>query len=373
MTVVFISNYLTAHQIPFCLEMRRLLQEGFTFIATEPISQERLALGWKDEKGYDFERRSYESPEQRLQCKKLVFEADAVLLGAANVCWISKRLRKNKSVFYVTERYYKVKPKWKQYPAMMASVFYRHNRFLGKPLYVLCAGAFVKQDLESVHAYYKDAYQWGYFPQMIEYDAQALMQQKNTGEPHLLWCGRFLDWKHPDMALRAALFLKKKAVCFHMDMIGSGVMKEELKAFISEKDLSDTVTLHDAMPPDEIRRYMEKADIYLATSDRFEGWGAVVNEAMNSGCAVVAADEIGSVPYLIEDGINGFVFESGNQTALNTILLRLIYDTKRCLDTGENAYETVSKTWHAKNAAVRLVHLLEGKEKAADSGPCSRA
>jgi glycosyltransferase involved in cell wall biosynthesis len=40
--------------------------------------------------------------------------------------------------------------------------------------------------------------------------------------------------------------------------------------------------------------------VFIFTSDRNEGWGAVLNEAMGSGCAVVAADLIGSVPYLIE-------------------------------------------------------------------------
>ena len=34
---------------------------------------------------------------------------------------------------------------------------------------------------------------------------------------------------------------------------------------------------------------MEKADIFLFTSDRREGWGAVANEAMNSACALVVS------------------------------------------------------------------------------------
>ena len=47
---------------------------------------------------------------------------------------------------------------------------------------------------------------------------------------------------------------------------------------------------------------MEKSHIHLFTSNHLEGWGAVVNEAMNSGCAVVANREAGAVPYLIEHG-----------------------------------------------------------------------
>ena len=44
--------------------------------------------------------------------------------------------------------------------------------------------------------------------------------------------------------------------------------------------------------------YMESSHIFLLfTSDRNEG--AALNESMNSGCAVVASDAIGSVPYLM--------------------------------------------------------------------------
>jgi hypothetical protein len=37
------------------------------------------------------------------------------------------------------------------------------------------------------------------------------------------------------------------------------------------------------MPPEEVRVHMEQSNIYLFTSDFGEGWGAVLNEAMNSG------------------------------------------------------------------------------------------
>ena len=79
-----------------------------------------------------------------------------------------------------------------------------------------------------------------------------------------------------------------------------------------------------AMPPEEVRRHMEKADIYLFTSDFNEGWGAVLNESMNSGCAVVASHAIGSVPFLIKNGENGLIYENGNQLDLEKQVLRLL-------------------------------------------------
>ena len=82
---------------------------------------------------------------------------------------------------------------------------------------------------------------------------------------------------------------------------------------IREKKLEDCVHMLGAMSPDEVRKHMEQANIFLFTSDRNEGWGAVLNEAMNSGCAVVASHAIGSVPYLIKNGNNGYIYENEGQ------------------------------------------------------------
>ena len=57
---------------------------------------------------------------------------------------------------------------------------------------------------------------------------------------------------------------------------------------------------------------MEKCHIHLFTSDYLEGWGAVVNEAMNSGCVEVANVEVGAAPFLINHGENGLVYKDGS-------------------------------------------------------------
>ena len=48
MKVVFISNFINHHQLPFSKEMIKLIGDGYRFIATEPIAQERLDLGYED-------------------------------------------------------------------------------------------------------------------------------------------------------------------------------------------------------------------------------------------------------------------------------------------------------------------------------------
>ena len=54
---------------------------------------------------------------------------------------------------------------------------------------------------------------------------------------------------------------------------------------------------------------MKKHHIYCLTSDKNEGWGAVLNEAMSSGCCPVSSIEAGATPYLVKDGVNGFSFD----------------------------------------------------------------
>lgn len=99
------------------------------------------------------------------------------------------------------------------------------------------------------------------------------------------------------------------------------------------------------MNPNEVRKYMEKANIFLFTSNYEEGWGAVLNEAMNSGCAVVASHAIGSVPFLINDGVNGYIYKNGNKKELCKLVEMLALSKELREKIGVEAYKTLYNTW----------------------------
>ncbi len=48
MKLVFVSNYINHHQIPFCNAMYETLEGSFAFIQTEAVEQERIRMGWKE-------------------------------------------------------------------------------------------------------------------------------------------------------------------------------------------------------------------------------------------------------------------------------------------------------------------------------------
>lgn len=195
----------------------------------------------------------------------------------------------------------------------------------------------------------------------------------------MLWCGRFLAWKHPDDALTVARRLKEAGVSFTLKMIGTGELENCLRQTIQAEGLQNCVELTGPMPPEQVRDYMEKAGIFLFTSDRQEGWGAVLNEAMNSGCAVVASDAIGSVPYLVKDRENGLVYHSGSVDELFERVKGLLDHPAEQRRLGEAAYRTIADLWNAEIAAKRLIALsqaiLDGdaSPELFEDGPCSRA
>ena len=155
-------------------------------------------------------------------------------------------------------------------------------------------------------------------------------------------------------------------------------MTQEVSRMVNEFALNDYVEILGALPPERVREYMERSQIFLFTSDKQEGWGAVLNEAMNSGCAVVAGEKIGAVPYLVKDGHNGLIFRDKDPQDLTDKVKSLLAAPSRISELGRNAYRTIAENWSPRAAAERFAKLSESllHRKSGNiftEGPCSPA
>lgn len=369
MKICFVSNYINHHQIPFCNAMCRETGDQFTFIQTEPMEQERVQMGWQKQERPDYVHCYYEEEEW---CRREILDCDVVLFGGCDdERYIEERLQTGKMIIRISERLYKT-GQWKAIsPRGLLKKYKDHTRYRKAPVYLLCAGGYVASDFRIVRAYPGKMFCWGYFPETKKYDIEQLLSAKGYREgmtgngsaqsaavPYLLWAARMIDWKHPERALAAAKYLKEKGLAFHMDMIGGGALEEEVKGLVKAWDLEDVVSLPGYRTPAQVREAMEKADVFLMTSDRQEGWGAVANEAMNSGCVLVADHLPGASPYLVKQGYNGYVYEDGNQDMLNAIVEKVVRNPELRKNVGRRAYETIVNTWNAENAAASLMKLI---------------
>lgn len=377
MKLTFFSNFLNHHQIPCAMEFYKHLGHDYRFVSTVPMDDERLGMGWKVEQDYPFELKAYESEKSQKLAHQLAMESDVVILGSAPDAYIIPRLRQNKLTFKYSERPYKKGIHLNNLIRVIGGTWLHHGRFQRKPLYMLAASSYTATDFAKLGCYRNKCYRWGYFPETISYDVEELMEKKGKGPIRILWTARMIDWKHPEHALLVAKQLKERDYSFHMDLVGDGPLRPEMESLCHQWGLEDCVTFYGSVPAKDVRCFMEQASIFLFTSDQNEGWGAVLNESMNSGCAVVANDEIGSVAFLLDDGVNGCVYHKGNVDELCHCVEQLLTDAHLREQLGRNAYHKITEEWSAQMATTRFLELAQsmlncGEDKLYSSGPCSK-
>jgi len=376
MKIVFLSNYYNHHQAPFCHEIINHQNIEFYFIATEPISKERISLGYSDmNRSESFIIRAYENKNEEDRARLLILNCDLLFVGSAPEFLYKKRLISGKLVFNYSERMYKNGFQWWKWPFRLIRHYYLYGQYHNT--YMLCASAYTAYDCAITGLYKNKTYKWGYFPKVDNYDLDILLDSKDPCS--ILWVGRLIDWKHPEVPVLIAKKLLAEGYSFSMNIIGNGLLFDNIKAIISENKLDNYIHLLGSMSPDQVRDYMKKSDIFLATSDFKEGWGAVINESMNSACAVVASHAMGAVPYLINDGKNGLIYKSGCFDDCYTKVTYLLNNPTKRRTIGKLAYNTMNEMWNAKIAADRLIKLADAVLNGNRSpslfldGPCSRA
>lgn len=374
--IVFVSNFLSPHQKPFCDEMYRLCEGDFHFIATKPMDNERKRLGYSDLDETAYVIRAYESAAQKSVAQDAIAAADVIIIGSALDAFIIPHLKTGKMIFKYSERLLKKALTPRTFLRFICGTWLHHGRFSKYPVYMLCASAFTAHDFARL-GYYKDKlFCWGYFPDLRLYDdVDALLDRKKKNT--ILWAGRFIDWKHPEYCIQLAQVLKEQGYAFEINMIGTGEMQESIREMIKTKGLDAYVHVLGSMSPQMVRDYMEASAVHIITSNREEGWGAVLNESMNSACAVVAGSLVGAAPYLIDDTENGLLFQNEDVTDLIVKVKRLLDNPEWTEKIGKNAYATIRDTWNYKVAAGNLLSLIQNLEKGEEVhtivGPCQPA
>ena len=380
MKVVFISNFLTHHQVPFCIEMQKRLGDDFKFISTVKIFEWRLKLGFEDlDSKYDFVIKAYENEEIKEKAKKLVLDSDIVIIGSTTDELLTERLKQDKIVFRYRARIFIFPDGFFKtvFNKEKLKLFYdRHIKFRkNKNLYLLCANAYGSKDFNLLGLYKNKIYKWGYFLETNKYDIDKLIDKKEQNEKiEIIWVARFIKWKHPEVVVKLAKNLKKSNCNFHIKMLGTGKLERKIRKKVQKFKLEDVIEVVGQVPSSEVKKYMENANIFIGTSDSQEGWGAVINESMNAGCAIVANKKMGSVPFLIKNNINGL--EYSNYKEFENKVKLLINDKEMRKKLGKNAYKYITTQWTSSIAAENLVKLLESilnnKEVNVMEGPASK-
>lgn len=379
MKLVFYSVVLNHHQACVADEFYALLGIDYCFVELKDNHDNKG--GSEDYSKRPYLLRSWESKVNYQKAMLLAKTADVcVFSGFESLSFQKERLKYNLFSFDMGERWLKRGLINLLSPRIMRLFFEYHIKGWGrKPLYKLCCSAFASLDHYRLHTYQGKCYKWGYFT-AVDYnlDVDKLRaESRHMSTISIMWCGRFLDWKHPDLPVFMAANLKGMGYKFVVDFYGCGKEESKTKQLVDQYKLNGYIKFHGAQPNEIIIQGMKDHDIFIMSSDQNEGWGAVANEAMANGCVLVASDAIGSAPYLINDGINGLLFKNCNESSLTNKVEWLIKHPIEMKQIQRNAYLTMRDLWSPRNAAKCLLQLipdlLAGRGTSIIEGPCSDA
>lgn len=362
MKVVYLSNFFNHHQSALADKLYEKTNKDYFFVETQFLPEEKKALGYPQiERPYVLNY--YDNKEM---VDALIMEADIVIHGEAPIAMVKKRLAAGKLTFHDNERRYKSWIKYLKWP------IYTYNSLTLNKGYLLCASAFASRDFGLSGMAEKKCFRWGYFTKVEELKNRKYQTDDVVS---IMWCSRFIHLKHPELPIKLAAILKIKGYRFKLDLFGDGNKLQATKSLANKLKVDDVVTFHGSRQNDEILKEMRNHDIFLFTSDQNEGWGAVLNESMSSGCAVVASHDIGAVPYLIKDGVNGMIYKSCDVNSLAEKTMFLMDNAAERIRMGKEAYRTMSEMWNAEIASRNLLtlaeSLLKNEKIIISDGPCS--
>lgn len=374
MKVVYIANTCEHVVRPLCDGLYDEYGEDFIFIETMALDKNREGIGCLESRSYVFNAIGREA-----EAKKLCTAADVVIFGSAPLEYISERIAQNKLTIYYSERLFKKGFIRYFNPITMYKV---HKRFVGPSrnsnFHLLCASSFAALDFHRVGAFRNKAYKWGYQISVYEKDIDALMEAKPKDGLEFVWVGRLVALKHCDDALRVIARLKTEGYNPRLTVIGSGVEEQKLKELAKSLHVDENVHFKGTCKIEETRAQMDKANIFMFTSDFKEGWGATLNECMNSACACVANHAAGSTNFLIEDKKDGFVYRNGDVEGLYQKVKYLVDNKDMREMVARNAYQKMIEKWNPAKSYKRMIALIDSLLKNGDCtlferGPCSKA
>lgn len=387
MKFVLYTVCISPHQLPFMRLIANALSSGeCRYIYPEVLENGRKELGWTEEqeKWLVYEK---DSPEE---CRDLLENCDVLISGIRDFDLFEKRVQKGLITIYSSERWLKpILFKDFEIPGIlkllhpgylkMALRFRRllkdaDNTFYYYPISMnaardaalICSGC---SDIEfdrkpggcvipnSDKTWKKKLRLWGYFVESCNSDRKIQAEQRVLQRAELiegkrplriLWVGRMLALKNVDRIIEAfrLAVIKAGAGKMTLTLVGDGPEKEKLV----EMSNSLPVEFKPFVPINEVRQVMQEHDLYIFASNSFDGWGAVVSEAIEEGMMVLASRESGAGATVLPDDC---VFDCEDVKGLSELILN--YSKLPVID---------PEIWSVRSAADHILkHFLLSEEK----------
>lgn len=162
-------------------------------------------------------------------------------------------------------------------------------------------------------------YPFGYFQANNGRPPGTARPRRSVGT-EVIFVGQLIHRKRVDLVLEAMQPLFADNPDLVLSVVGIGNEAQALRDRALSLGIADRVNFEGAVGSDLVQSRLALADVLVLPS-RWDGWGMVINEAFSVGVPVIVSDCCGAAD-LVRNGVNGYVFQSGN-----------VADLRKCLST----------------------------------------
>ena len=322
--IVFWQNCLSPHQLPYIVHLlddERV--DKVVIVAEEAVSESRKNMGWENVLFQGLDRcEVYLNPmPQMIDFLLSVNPKDSYHLFSG--------IRGFRLVFNAFKR--SLKYNLKRGLITERPNTYAFGKAYGKPLWAhrlrfFCLDKKYTPFIHWVFAMGEDGVNyfrsvcksWQVFPFAYCTDSAVLLDDKDgvvrQGGAMFVFVGS-LSWRKAPLDLLKAKILMPSSC--KITFVGDGPERSKLENCIERKRLRD-ISLLGTKKNSEISSIFSQHDILILPSI-YDGWGAVVNEALQRGLYVICSDRCGAKD-LLQDARCGCVFHSGNHKQLAAIM-----------------------------------------------------
>jgi glycosyltransferase involved in cell wall biosynthesis len=181
---------------------------------------------------------------------------------------------------------------------------------------------------------------------------------KNKGTWHdiaksrrvFLYVGRLDKGKGIDLLLKAYREAIKhdEQKAWVLVLVGNDLSYGRYANLAKKLGIENRTVFAGVVPAEKILTVHAIANVLILPS-RFDGWGVVVNESCSQGKALIVSDHCGAAQ-LVEPGINGFIFKSGDWLSLAHMMGIYISNPELALRHGKISLKIYEKYTPEANA-----------------------
>ena len=189
--------------------------------------------------------------------------------------------------------------------------------------------------------------------------ADKFFTLKDQSQPgRILFAGVIIPRKQVLELLQAMVKVRRSVPTVQLRLAGDkqnpidgGHYFAELQEFITREQLGENVHFLGSLSEDELlKEYMECSLLVLPSVQ--ETAPMVIMQAMAAG-KVVVATRVGGIPYLVQDGQNGLLVDSGDVPALAEAIIRLLRNNTLRVTMGRKARKVAEQRFRARVVAER--------------------